>query len=425
MASGATASFTVVAKVPSSQTQRITNIATVSTSTPDSNENNNKAEVATPVGPETDLQIIKTASASSVEAGGQVMYTLVVKNNGPSDATGVTVKDPLPAGLTLVSAQPSQGTCSGTTCELGSLAAGGSAQILVTANVSKSTSGAVKNTATVIGDQPDTNPKNNEDGTTVEVLNPPPPPQPESDLGIVKTVDHGVAYPGQTLTYTLKVTNHGPDSASNVNVTDTPSLPLKVLSAKPAQGTCTVGRPITCALGTIADGKTVTIKVTAKVLRTGTERNAASVTSDSKDPNPKNNIDGVVSKINPVLHLVKTASPRTVMAGGKITYHLKLINPMDIAAHDVRVCDSLPAGLAYLGSTPKGAVSKGPVCWTVRGLAAGKSRTITVLARALRGAGGKLTNHATAKAKGMKTAKAKATVHVIPAPPKAPTPVTG
>jgi hypothetical protein len=67
------------------------------------------------------------------------------------------------------------------------------------------------------------------------------------------------------------------------------------------------------------------------------------------------------------------------------------------------------------------------VCWTIKALAGGGSKTITVLARALRGASGNLTNHATATAKGMKAAAAataQSTVHVDPAP-KVPTPVTG
>ena len=323
-----------------------------------------------------------------------------------------------------MSAQPSQGSCSGTKCELGTIADGGSAQVLVTANVSSTASGSVKNTATVIGDQPDPNPTNNQDGSTIEVVTPPTPPQPESDIKIVKKVDHGAAYPGQELTYTLTVSNLGPDTASGVKVTDTASLPLKVLSAKQGQGSCKVGRPLTCALGKIAKGKTVTIKVLAEAEGLGTENNTASATSESRDPEPKNNIDAARTKVTPKLLLKKTASPGTVNAGGKVTYHLKATNPMNIAFHDVKVCDSLPAGLAYLGSSPKGAVSNGRVCWTIKALAARKSATITVLARALRGASGTLKNHATASAKGVKAVTAHATVHVIPAP-KVVTPVTG
>jgi uncharacterized repeat protein (TIGR01451 family) len=425
MASGATTSFTVVAKVPGSQTHRIANTATVGTTTPDSDEGNNSSTVETPVGPKVDLEILKTASAARVDAGGQVMYTLVVNDNGPSDATGVTVDDGLPAGLTLVSAQPSQGSCSGTKCELGTIVDGGSAQILVTANVSGDAKGNLTNTASVIGDQPDTNPKNNQDGSTIEIVNPPTPPQPESDIKIVKKVDHRAAFPGQVLTYTLTISNLGPDTASDVNLTDTTSLPLKVMSAEPSIGSCKVGRPLTCALGTVRTGGHETIRVRAKVTRLGVENNVASVTSGSKDPNPANNVGAARTKLTPRVLLRKTASPGTVTAGHEVTYHLAVTNPMDIAIRDVKVCDSLPAGMTYVSSNPKAKLTDGRSCWTLKALAAGKSKTITVLARALRGASGNLTNHATATAKGMRAVTAHATVHVTPAPAEAPTPVTG
>jgi uncharacterized repeat protein (TIGR01451 family) len=425
MASGATASFTVVTKVPSSQTQRIANTATVTTSTPDPNPGDNSSTIETPIGPNVNLELTKTASTGKVDAGGQVMYTLVVNNNGPSDSTNATVDDTLPAGLTLVSAQPSQGSCSGTKCNLGTIADGGSAQVLVTATVAANVSGNVKNTATVIGDQPDSNPKNNEAGSTVEVVTPPAPQQPESEIKVVKSVNHDVAFPGQLLTYTLTVSNVGPDTASNVDLTDTAGLPLKIMSAKPSQGSCKVGRPLTCALGTIPSGSHETVKVLAKVKSLGVENNAASATSSGKDPNPANNIDAARTKLSPKLLLKKTGSPRTVNAGGEVTYHLKATNPMIIATHDVKVCDALPAGLAYVSSSPKAKLADGQACWTLKTLAAGKSKTITLVARALHGAGGNLTNHATVSVMGMKkAARARATVHVNPAP-KVATPVTG
>ena len=68
-----------------------------------------------------DLSITKTGSAF-VQSGGSITYNITVQNAGPANASNVMVNDPLPAGETLVSATPSQGTCSGTvTCSLGSL----------------------------------------------------------------------------------------------------------------------------------------------------------------------------------------------------------------------------------------------------------------------------------------------------------------
>jgi uncharacterized repeat protein (TIGR01451 family) len=57
-----------------------------------------------------DLGLVKTDSPDPVLFGQNLTYTLSVTNNGPMPATGVTVTDPLPAGVSLVSATPSQGT---------------------------------------------------------------------------------------------------------------------------------------------------------------------------------------------------------------------------------------------------------------------------------------------------------------------------
>ncbi len=58
---------------------------------------------------QTDLAIVKTAAPSTAVPGNQLTYTLTTTNNGPSDATAVTVSDSLPATLHYVSATSSQG----------------------------------------------------------------------------------------------------------------------------------------------------------------------------------------------------------------------------------------------------------------------------------------------------------------------------
>ena len=74
--------------------------------------------------PPADLFLTMSDSPDPVTAGTNLTYTITVTNNGPTDATGVTVSDPLPAGVSFVSANPTQGSCSGTTtvtCDLGGL----------------------------------------------------------------------------------------------------------------------------------------------------------------------------------------------------------------------------------------------------------------------------------------------------------------
>src|SRR5262249_40818578 len=99
-----------------------------------------------------DLAVTKSGPAFA-QSGGTISYTITARNTGPAAASGVTVTDPLPAGETLVSAVPSQGSCVAVTCNLGSIAASGSATVTVTANVTATCGATLTNTATIAGDQ--------------------------------------------------------------------------------------------------------------------------------------------------------------------------------------------------------------------------------------------------------------------------------
>jgi len=122
---------------------------------------------------ETDLAIAKAGSPDPVGAGSNLTYTITVTNIGPLAATGVTVSDPLLAGLSFVSATPSQGVCSNpggvVHCELGSLSVGAIAT--VTLVVTPQAAGSVNNTATVAAIEPDPNPANNS-ATALTTVNP-------------------------------------------------------------------------------------------------------------------------------------------------------------------------------------------------------------------------------------------------------------
>ena len=116
-----------------------------------------------------DLSISKSAPPTA-PAGGQIHYTITVTNNGPDSSTNTTVTDTLPAGVTFVSATPSQGSCSGTTtvtCNLGTLASSASATIALVVDVTASEGAVIVNTATADSDETDPTPAS--DSATVTV----------------------------------------------------------------------------------------------------------------------------------------------------------------------------------------------------------------------------------------------------------------
>ena len=386
-----------------------------------------------------DLSITKSAAAPIVSPGGQLSYTVVVQNHGPDAASGVQVSDPIPAGLTVTSAQPSQGSCTvaGTiTCSLGTLAAGGSAQILVSANLAASASGSVTNCAVASANQGDPNRGNNSSCATTTIVTPTPPPAEPVDLQIVKHVNHGVAKFGQVLTYTLDVKNNGPGTVPDAIVTDTSALPLHPLSIKPSQGSCSSKVPFKCNLGTLAAGATATITIRAIPRQTGTEINSVTIEpgclsaancppgGPPRDTNPSNNTSHAKTTVHPYLTLVKTVSKRVVNAGQKVSYRLKVANPTPVALKNVRVCDRLPLGLVFVSSNPRARLRNGSYCWTFKSLGAHRSATIKLIARVLQGASRSLVNHAIATAPGVPSARAHRRLRVIPPPPP-PAPVTG
>lgn len=136
----------------------------------DRNAADNTASASTSVRATADLAITKTGPATA-EQGEPYNYTLTVRNNGPSAATGVTVRDTLPAGLSIASATTTQGYCdtqaSPIVCSLGRMDNGATATI--TLRVTPLNVGTFRNVATVTGGENDPITTNNSGNVTTVV----------------------------------------------------------------------------------------------------------------------------------------------------------------------------------------------------------------------------------------------------------------
>jgi uncharacterized repeat protein (TIGR01451 family) len=174
-----------------------------------------------------DLSVTKTDSPDPVSVGSSLTYTLTAGNAGPDTATGVTVTDTLPAGVTFASAAPSQGDpCTETggtvTCNLGSLAKDATATVEI--KVTPQTAGPITNSVSVSGDQSDPDQANNtdEEQTTVQAAESSfslrlSPASATNQVGTTHTVkatltENGSGVSGETIIFTVSGANS--DSAS-------------------------------------------------------------------------------------------------------------------------------------------------------------------------------------------------------------------
>src|SRR5262249_33545119 len=186
-----------------------TNPATFTTTDQSHQTPRNATPSATEPPQQADLAVNKTVSNPTPNVGDVFTYTIRVTNSGPDAATGVTLQDTLPAGVLFLSASPGQGSYNSTTgvWTVGTVAARATATLTLTVRATSPNPQA--NTASLShSDQFDPNPANNSDAASVN-------PQ-QADLSLVKVVSNARPNVGDTVTFTVTLTNNGPSGASAV-----------------------------------------------------------------------------------------------------------------------------------------------------------------------------------------------------------------
>ncbi len=188
LGAGGSVSFTVRVLAPASGS--ITNVAAAVAPAGDANPADNRSAVTVGVNALADLLVSKTASAGAVNAGDPIVYTIRVRNLGPSAAAAVSVRDSLPANAAFVSASPSA-SLSGTVLTwptVGTLAAGDSLSYSVT--VTLPANGTVRNVALASSTTAEASTANNVAAVSTSVNS--------ADLAVTKT-GPATAAPGDNI----------------------------------------------------------------------------------------------------------------------------------------------------------------------------------------------------------------------------------
>jgi uncharacterized repeat protein (TIGR01451 family)/fimbrial isopeptide formation D2 family protein len=343
----------------------IYNEATVGASTRDPDASNNTGHVTVNTDQKADLGITKAGPATATAGGHAVEFTLQVRNYGDSDSPApdadagvppITVTDTLPAGMKYVGWTGSDWTCSASgqvvTCTLGvGLQAGHDAQELkLTVTIGSGVgAGNLVNRAGVRGPLNDPKDDNDSAQKTVELGVSP-------SLTIVKSANPATVRAGERVTYTITVESTGPSDATGVHVLDPLATGLTFVSISEPSGWDCSKTAADCTIGRLAAGDSATFKVVADVSSGVTDGaeipNSATVTANGGLTKTHDAKITVVAEADLELAKSHDHPDEPVLAGQSVTFTLKAHNngPSD-AQPNVKIVDTLPAGMTFAGST--------------------------------------------------------------------------
>ena len=214
---------------------------------------------------------------------------------------------------------------------------------------------------------------------------------PGVDLALGMTAGPNPVILGNTLTYAMTVTNNGPNTATGVALSQTLPGNVTIVSTSTTQGLVSTnsGNNVTCNLGNLPVGGTVTVLVVVSPKTAGTIFSTATVGSQQNDFNLANNTVTVSAQVqSPAADLAVglAANPSPVLVGGIFNYTVSVANNGPSTATGVMVTNTLPVNVSLISaSSSRGnsfSVSNLVIC-ALGSLLPGSNATVTIQARAL------------------------------------------
>ncbi len=309
------------------------------------------------------LGITKTGPATA-SVNGQVTYSITVTNSSETvTATGLTVKDTIPSGMSYVSSSP-VGTLSGNqvTWNLGSLAPRDTTVLSLTLQATQA--GHWTNRATASCSE----------GISVEAT-------AVTDVGTTTQATLTKTGPAQVnqaanAVYTITATNTGGSTLTNAVVTDQIPTGMSYVSSVPAASV--VGNTATWSLGTLTAGQQRTLTLTLRGVTTGTWTNSATFSS-TQGATVTAQATTVVASTGQI-SLIKTG-PAQVNQAANAVYTITATNTGGSTLTNAVVNDQIPAGMSYVSSVPAATVVGNTATWSLGTLTAGQQRTLTLTLR--------------------------------------------
>lgn len=307
---------------------------------------------------QADLSITVSDGQTATLPGSPITYTIVASNLGPHPIFGATITDTVPSAIEgavwtcVKGVNPAIPCGSGTgniSDTVGFLSVGSPVTYTLTGTISAGASGSLTNTASVTapGGVTDSSSSNNSATDVTSLV--------LADLLISKTDGQVTAFVGAPITYTIVVSNAGPDPIGGATVTDSMPAALEGVT-----WTCEATGGATCTSsgsGSITDSVAVPVGATVAYIvhgsvspsASGTLSNTATVTvSNATDPdlgdNSATDESGLVVA-HADLAIIKTDGQSIAFAGAPVTYTIGVFNAGPNPAAEALIVDTLPAGL--------------------------------------------------------------------------------
>ena len=304
--------------------------------------------------------------------GDSVTFQISVTNNGAAQATGISLTDQLPAGITFTGSALTQGTYDSATglWTIGTLNESGVATIELTGTVDVGEGGnTITNiTTAATGDQtdPSTVGDDLEEAVVVENI---------ADLVTEKTLLSGNPTPleGDSVTFQIAVTNNGAAQATGVSLVDQLPAGITFTGSSVTQGTYDTATGL-WTVGTINESAVAIITLTGTV-DVGEGGNTitnitTAATGDQIDPSTVGDDleESVVVDANADLVTEKTllSGDPTPAEGDSVTFQISVTNNGVAQASGVSLTDQLPAGITFTGSAvSQGSYNSATGLWTI------------------------------------------------------------
>jgi uncharacterized repeat protein (TIGR01451 family) len=224
-----------------------------------------------------------------------------------------------------------------------------------------------------------------------------------ADLGLTKTVDNAAPALGTNVTFTITVTNNGPNNATGVVVND--FLPDGLTYVSDDGGGAYVPGTGLWTVGALANGASATLHITATVIDTGAIDNVASIAASTPlDPNAANDTaqSNLLAPRSADLHMTFGANVATANPGGSIIYTLTVKNLGQDPAYSVDVQEDFPAFPALNPvsfTASQGVYNPATGHWDLASLETGSTATLSFTVTAPNFAGNLVNNASTVSLK--------------------------